>query len=334
VSAVKATGADMIHIDVPSIHIEMHNERYGMTAAQGLREQFKLLRETLDANGLQHVAIATELTPSEPILPYVDLSQASRDNSAIGFLNNPKSAGEMLLELQTGDDLARIEQERAAEGKAKTPPFDPALYRKALASWRDLGEPSVDAMVSGKFCKGYPHLGATGPMGGGNASDPNAALHNQVAQALTVWYSFTRDTLLHDIINPPAFMESPRYLPQADLDARRKELAKSGLRKNGRTLTRFHYVKFALARFWQDTTPQLMEPRYWERGDIGRYQLQDGRVLRITRADPLAMRFAFTDGTVLADLHLFDGWKNCDNLMAKYEPTWLKNQIDDHEATK
>lgn len=329
VSTVKACGADMLHVDVPSIPIELHNDRYGMNAAQGLREQFKLLRETLDANGLGHVAIACELTPSEPILPYVDLSQASRDTSALSFLNNPAKAGEVLIELQTGAELAAVEKERAAQAAATVAPFAQELYRKALAAWRDLGEPSVDGMVSAKFCKGYPHLGTVGPLSGGNRGDPNAAVHHQVAQALTVWYGFTRDTLLHDILMPPALMESPAFSTAAQLEERKKELASGGLRRNGKTLTRFHYVKFALARFWQAATPLAMEPRHWERGDIGRYQLNDGRVLRITRSGPLVMRFAFGDGSVLAELDLFEGWKNCDRLLKEYEPTWLKDQIDE-----
>lgn len=333
VSAIKATGADMIHVDVPSIPIELHNDWYGMNAAQGLHEQFKLLRETLDANGLKHVAIATELTPSEPILPYVDLYQASRGSSALGFLNNPAQAGEILLELQTGEDLTKIEKQRATQDKKKLPPFDVELYRKVLSSLRDLGEPSIDAMVTAKFARGYPHLGTVGPLAAGAPGDPNAAIHNHAVEALTVWYTFTHDTILHDILGPPAFMDSPKYMSAEEIDAQKKSLAKAGVRKNGKVLDKFYYTKFALARFWQDTTPIAVEPQAWERGDIGRYRLKDGRVLRITRAEPLVMRFAFTDGSVLADLHLFEGWKNCDRL-TPYEPTWLRDQIDEFANAK
>ncbi len=53
----------------------------GMTCQQGLGLYFKELRETLDQNGLEHVAIATEGLPHEITLPYVDLAQMARDKT-------------------------------------------------------------------------------------------------------------------------------------------------------------------------------------------------------------------------------------------------------------
>ncbi len=48
----------------------------------------------------------------------------------------------------------------------------------------------------------------------------------------------------------------------------------------------------------------------------------------VTRSAPTTMRWQFTDGTTLAELDLFDGWKNDQLLLAKYAPHFLDNQLD------
>ena len=300
---------------------------------RGLREEFKLLRETLDENGLEHVAIATELTPSEPIMAYVDMAQNSRDNSARDFLNLLKLTGEDLPELQ--GDKEEAEAKKRREEAAKAPDrFDVEKARRVIANSRRLGEPTIDAMVIGPYVQGYPHLGANSPTTGGSKGDPNAATHNNLTQSLKLWYSMSHDVLMHENFSAPGrdrpLMDYPNEWVDAETVAkRRKSLIEKGIRKNGYLLSKLQYGKFAVARFWQETSPQLMQPQYWKPGDIARFQLKDGRELRVFRFEPLVMRFAFKDGTVLADLDLFEGWKNHQKLLEKYEPLWLRNQIDE-----
>ena len=92
-----------------------------------------------------------------------------------------------------------------------------------------------------------------------------------------------------------------------------------------RPFTRFHYGVFALARFWGELQPRLLEPKRFEPGDLVRYQLNDGRVLRLLAADAQTLRLAFAQGDVLADLSLADGWKNNAALLEKYGPVFLRD---------
>lgn len=55
-----------------------------------------------------------------------------------------------MLELQIGDAVKQPEQARE-EAQDKDVPFDVELYRQALSHRRDLGEPSIDAIVIGPF---------------------------------------------------------------------------------------------------------------------------------------------------------------------------------------
>ncbi|MCX6998409.1 MAG: hypothetical protein NTV49_15325 [Kiritimatiellaeota bacterium] len=97
-------------------------------------------------------------------------------------------------------------------------------------------------------------------------------------------------------------------------------------RAPARPFTRFHYGVFALARFWGELQPRLLESKTFEPGDLARYQLNDGRVLRLLAADAHTLRLAFAPGAVLADLSLTDGWKNNAALLEQYGPVFLRDQ--------
>lgn len=329
-SAIRATGADAIHLDVPSAWPEEHNELYGMNSQQGMREMYRIIRETLDENGLEYVAIATELTPGEGYIRYVDLAQNTRHNSAAQILKGEYIA-ERLIELQLGDDLDAANAARAKlASQEEAQRFDVEMYKGALAKMRELGEPAIDAMVISPYVQGYPHLGALWPTTGGYKDDPNAPVHNHVTQALGLWYTMTKDTM--PFSGGGAYNMFMDVEPWDDLEVLqiyRKRFARSGVRVQGKVFTRLEYGKFALARFWQDMNPRLAPPEDWQRGDIARHDLRDGSVMVVTRPDPLVMRWRIEGGPVMAELHLFDGWRNDDWLLSRYAPTFLDNQLDE-----
>lgn len=287
-TALRATGADAVHIDVPNVWIDLRSELYGMNQMEGLREFYKLLRETLDANGMRHVAIATELTPFEGNMRYVDMAQNSRDTSARSRAEEIQKggtlAGEELIALQQGAELDKLMAARTKEATAQAAKgtFSPEAARKILAKAKDLGEPALDSMVIAPYIQSYPHLGAF----------PG----NGMGRAMAIWYSLTHDVMPHTTGEPPF---TPGSLDDLEVG------------------------KYALARFWAAEAPRLMLPRDWQPGDVARYRLKDGRVVRVTRADASVLRLAFADGAVLAELDLIDGWRN-DAALRKYAPEELR----------
>lgn len=297
VAAVKATEADAVHLDVPNVWVDLRSDLYGMNQMEGLREFLKTLRKALDENGLEHVAIATELTPFEGFMKYIDLSQNSRDASARAraeaWLEGGSVTGEELVMMQTGKEFDEIMKARQAQqqkrqamkGKYGGRQIVPEAMQKLLAESTDLGMASIDNMVIAPFIQSYPHLGAA----------PGNTLPGK---ALSVWYSLTHDVMPHQF-----------------------ELKEE--------VEPFEYGKIALARFWSQESIRLMQPKDWERGDVARYRLKDGRVLRIWRTDAQTLRLAFTDGQVLADLDLLEGWKNADLLLSTYGPTAIRQSAKD-----
>jgi hypothetical protein len=284
-SAVRASGADAIHLDVPSIWVDLRGEMYGMNQMRGQREFYKLLRKTLDENGFDYVAIATELTPFEGFMKYVDFSQNSRDSSAKGRVESIERggdiAGEELLALQSGKDWEDIIKERQAaevkNQKSKPSKPSPETFKAVFKQARDLSEPSLDNMVIAPFIQSYPHLGAY------PGSSP-------VAQHLAQWYSLTHDVMPHTA----GSFDFTKPIPP------------------------FEAGKIALSRFGAREGLHLMRPADWEEGDIARYQLKDGRILRVTRADETTLRLAFSNGDILTELDLLQGWKNDKLLMENY----------------
>ncbi len=332
-SAIRATGADAIHIDVPAVWPE-GKERFGINSQQGSREFFKLLRQTLDENGLSHVAIATEASPGEGYMRYVDMAQLVRGSSTVSLLDG--IATDTMIELQLGDDLDKAQALRSAT-KTRYPSaeekkikeslrFDAKAIGASLAQMRELSEPNVDAMVISPFVRAYPHLGSASPLMGGYPGDPAAAVHNQAAQSLHVWATVQRDAPFNFSPTIQMFMDAPPWDSLNEIKAARKEAIKSGKRTQGRVFNQFNYTQFALVRWWEKFQPRFAPLPEWKKGDIARFKTNDGKLLSVRELDPLTIRFALGDKP-LADLNVFEGWKNADALKP-FNPTFLDNQID------
>ena len=333
-SAIRATGADAIHIDVPAVWPE-GSERFGMNSQQGSREFFKLLRGTLDENGLEKVAIATEGSPGEGYLRYVDLAQLVRGSSTVSMLDG--LSVDTMIELQLGDDLDKANAVRAA-AKARYPTdeqkrmkstmrFDEKAVAAGLAKVRELGEPNIDAMVISPYVRAYPHLGSASPLMGGYAGDPAISVHNQAAQALHAWATIQRDAPLNHSSSLQMFMDAPPWDNLPEIQAARKDAIKEGRRKEGKIFNQFSYGEYALARWWEKFEPRLAPPSEWKRGDVARYNTAGGEVLIIRQDAPLTLTYTF-GGATLAELEVFGGWKNNAGLLKEFGPTFLLNQID------
>lgn len=333
-SAVKSTGADAIHIDVPAVWPE-GKERFGINSQQGSREFFKLLRRTLDENGLQNVAIATEGSPGEGYIKYVDMAQLVRGSSTVSMLDG--ISVDTMIELQLGDDLEKAKQIREAakaryptdeEKKLKTAlRFDPKAAATGLAKVRELGEPNIDAMVISPYVRAYPHLGSGNPLMGGYKDDPNAGIHNRAAQALHTWATVQRDSPFSSSPSIQMFMDTAPWDSLDEIKSARKENIKSGKRVDGKVFNQFNYGEFALTRWWEKNQPRFAPLSEWEKGDVARYKTADGKTLTVRESAPLTLSFN-VGGTPLADLSLFEGWKNNETLLKDFGPTFLLNQID------
>ncbi len=328
-SIVRATGADAVHLDVPSYWMEGHNDRYGMNIAQGMGEMYKLIRKALDENGLQHVAIATELSPGESYFKYVDLAQNVRTNS-INQLLTGEFATEDLLELQVGDNLDKAQAARDLIEKQKAEKrFDVDFYKQVLSKMREIHEPALDAMVLSPWVRGYPHLGASWPNTGGYPGDPARPTQNQVIQSLDLWYTLLKDTTLHmggGAYN--MFMDTAPWDSLDVIQVYRKRFLKDGINPNGKIFNHFDYGKFALARFFEKYQPVFADLSTWQPEDLARYRLNDGRDLMVRASEPLILSLTLSGGSKVADLNIFEGWQNADYLFGNFAPTFLENQID------
>lgn len=279
VNALAATGADAVHLDVPDWMVDRYNDRYGMNPIEGQLEFYRLLRETLDENGMKKVAISCEVTPNETFMRYVDLAQRSRNTSArsrMQALAEGAALGEEnLITLQTGKSLDAILKERKKSPESNAP-LDP---QKAMGLFkqtsRDLGIPSVDNMVFSNYVQAYPHLGATLP------DNPQGYL--------AAWYWFVNDCI-------PTGTGGDLSKP----------------------ISPFYYGVIALGRFRSQEGMRLESPAKWVPGDLADYRLRDGRLLRVFRADDTTLRIQFENNQLLAELDVFKGWKNADLLFKKY----------------
>jgi hypothetical protein len=334
-SAIRATGADAIHIDVPAVWPE-GSERFGINSQQGSREFFKLLRKTLDDNGLEKVAIATEGSPGEGYLKYVDMAQLVRGSSTVSMLDG--ISVDTMIELQLGEDLDKANAIRAA-AKARYPTaeqkkmkselmkFDAKSVAAGLAKVRELGEPNVDALVISPYVRAYPHLGSGNPLMGGYADDPNAAVHNQAAQALHTWATMQRDAPMNQSPTLQMFMDAPPWDSLAEIKAARKDAIKEGKRKEGKIFNQFSYGEFALARWWEKYEPRFAPLAEWKKGDVARYKTAAGESLVLRQDKPLTLTYTF-GGQVLAEMEVFGGWKHNAALLKEFGPSFLDNQID------
>lgn len=284
VTAILATNADALHLDVPDWMIDRYNDRYGMNPIEGQVELYSLLRQTLDENGLKHVAISCELTPNEAFMRYVDLAQRSRNNSARPRIEALAAGSAMtqeeLITLQTGKSLDAILKSREVAAKpAGSPlPLDP---QKALSLLRqtgkDLGVPSFDSMVFSSYVQAYPHLGASLP--------------ESPVGYLAAWYWPVNDCIPTGVGGNLESAANP-----------------------------FHRGVLALGRFRGLEGLRLEPPGKWGPHDLALYRLKDGRRLRVFRLDDTTQRYQFENGPVLVDLDLFSGWKNAEVLLKNYGP--------------
>ncbi len=334
-SAVRATGADAVHLDVPDFWLDSNNDRYGMTCQQGLGLYFRELRETLDKNGLSNVAIATEGLPHEIALPYVDFAQMARDKTIdllfTGFYGLPDMFGR--FDSKQVADLMKARADQEALSKKKL--FDPDAFRTYVSNIRELGEPAVKTLVTDKFVRAYPHLGAYAPWGAGNAADPNRMVQNRAFNVLRIWYAMSVNNVLYDQAHWAMFMDCPPYDGLDVIQIYRKWMRDDlKIRNEGKVFNDIEYGKFALARFWEETGPVPVSPGELQKGDMNRYKLKDGRTMIVTRSSPTTLRWGFADGGVLAELDIFEGWKNDRVLMDKYAPHFLDNQLDPPQTKK
>lgn len=333
-SAIRATGADAIHLDVPSVWPE-GKERYGINSQQGLREFYKLLRETLDNNGLANVAIATEQTPGEGYMRYVDMAQLVRGYSVLNALNGLMV--ETLIELQLGNDFEQANKVRAS-AKARYASeddkkiqqqlrFDKEAVGAQLTKMREFGEPNVDAMVIDPYIRAYPHLGSATPLMGGYPGDPNASVHNRAAQALHTWATLRRGASFNCSPSIQMFMDTAPWDSLDVIKGARKENIKRGIRSEGKIFNDYSYNELALARYWEKYQPRFAPTVEWQKGDVARFKLNTGSTLTVRRTEPLTMNLS-VDGKTLAEIGIFDGWKKNEALLKDFGPTFLLNQID------
>ena len=86
------------------------------------------------------------------------------------------------------------------------------------------------------------------------------------------------------------------------------------------------FSQFALARFWGENQPRMLEPKFFEPGDLARYRLNNERTLRFFSADTQTLRLAYDNGEVLADL-VGGNWTNHAAFLDQYGPAFLKDKI-------
>ena len=105
------------------------------------------------------------------------------------------------------------------------------------------------------------------------------------------------------------------------------ELQSFGLppRATRQPFTPRQFSMFALARFWGENQPRMLEPKFFESGDHARYRLNNERTLRLFSTDAQTLRLAYDSGEVLADL-VGGNWTNNTALLEQYGPAFLKDK--------
>jgi len=89
--------------------------------------------------------------------------------------------------------------------------------------------------------------------------------------------------------------------------------------------TRLQFGLFALARWWGENQPRMVEPKFFETADLARYRLNNDRVLRLTAPNATTLRLAYDQGETLADLTA-TGWTNNAALLDQHGPVFLKEK--------
>ncbi len=106
-----------------------------------------------------------------------------------------------------------------------------------------------------------------------------------------------------------------------------EELRNFGLPpQQGARFTAQQFATFALARWWGEHQPRLLDPKFFEPGNLARYRLNNERVLLLLRTPEGMPRLAFDNGEVLADL-VNGVWTNNAALLDQHGPVFLKDKV-------
>jgi hypothetical protein len=95
----------------------------------------------------------------------------------------------------------------------------------------------------------------------------------------------------------------------------------------GRRFTRQQFATYALARWWGEHQPRLLDPKFFEPGNLARYRLNNERVLLLLRTPDGIPRLAFDNGEVLADL-VNGTWTHNAALLDQHGPVFLKDKLE------
>ncbi len=91
--------------------------------------------------------------------------------------------------------------------------------------------------------------------------------------------------------------------------------------------TRLQIGLFALAHWWGENQPRMVEPKFFEPTDLARYRLNNDRILRLTAPDASTLRLAYDQGETLAELTA-TGWTNNAALLEQHGPVFLKDKTE------
>lgn len=91
--------------------------------------------------------------------------------------------------------------------------------------------------------------------------------------------------------------------------------------------TRLQFGLFALARWWGENQPRMLEPKFFEPADLARYRLNNDRVVRLTAPDASTLRLAYDQGEPLAELTA-TGWTNNAALLEQHGPAFIKDKAE------
>ena len=89
--------------------------------------------------------------------------------------------------------------------------------------------------------------------------------------------------------------------------------------------TSLQFGLFALARWWGENQPRMVEPKFFEPADLARYRLNNDRLVRLTAPDATTLRLAYDQGETLADLTA-TGWTNNAALLEQHGAIFLKDK--------
>lgn len=130
----------------------------------------------------------------------------------------------------------------------------------------------------------------------------------------------------HDLLRGDAPLQTQIELEALLTDEERQAFGLA-LPAPAKPFTRLQFGLFALARFWGENQPRVLEPKYFEAGDLLRYRLNNDRILRLVSTAPDTLRLAYENGEVLTELTKA-GWLNNAALLDQHSPVFLKDKTE------